>query len=206
MKAIADFAVGHTAQGVRWSLMILVLSLCLSGCVQRRMTIRSNPPGAVVYVDDYEIGTTPVSTDFTYYGTRKIRLVKDGYETLEVMQPVSTPWYEIPGIDFFSENCVPGQIRDRRTFEFQLVPQVMVPTEQLLQRGEGLRQQTHASGVVRTSTGQATPPARRPASAGNPRSVAPAGSVPPSAPSSGIGGQLPLPVEPPGGWSSPVNQ
>lgn len=48
------------------------------GCVQRRMTVRSNPPGALVYVDDYQIGTTPVSTDFIYYGTRKIRLVKDG--------------------------------------------------------------------------------------------------------------------------------
>ncbi|MEI6037860.1 MAG: PEGA domain-containing protein, partial [Planctomycetota bacterium] len=43
--------------------------LCAStGCVQRRMTIRSNPPGALVYVDDYQIGATPVSTDFIYYG------------------------------------------------------------------------------------------------------------------------------------------
>ena len=48
------------------------------------MTIRTNPPGALVYVDDYEIGTTPVSTNFTYYGKRKIRIVKDGYETLTV--------------------------------------------------------------------------------------------------------------------------
>ena len=53
-----------------------------TGCVQRRMTIRSNPPGALVYVDDYQIGSTPVSHDFVYYGTRKIRVVKDGYETL----------------------------------------------------------------------------------------------------------------------------
>src|ERR1700690_4113146 len=67
-------------------LAAIVLSLGTSGCVQRRMTIRSNPPGALVYVDDYEIGTTPVSASFTYYGTRKIRLVKDGYETLTVMQ------------------------------------------------------------------------------------------------------------------------
>ena len=56
------------------------------------MTIRSNPPGALVYVDDYTIGVTPVSTSFIYYGTRKIRLVKDGYETLTVMQPISPPW------------------------------------------------------------------------------------------------------------------
>ena len=59
------------------------------------MTVRSNPPGALVYVDDYQIGTTPVSTDFVYYGTRKIRLIKDGYDTLTVQQPFPVPWYEI---------------------------------------------------------------------------------------------------------------
>ena len=66
---------------------VLCVGLILSfsvGCVQRRMTIRSNPPGALVYVDDYQVGTTPVSTDFVYYGTRKIRLIKDGYDTLTV--------------------------------------------------------------------------------------------------------------------------
>ena len=68
------------------------------------MMIRTNPPGALVYVDDYEIGTTPISTGFVYSGTRKIRLVKDGYETLTVMQPVPPPWYQIPPLDFITEN------------------------------------------------------------------------------------------------------
>jgi len=39
-------------------LLAIVLLPAQSGCVTRRMTIRSNPPGALVYVDDYEIGTT----------------------------------------------------------------------------------------------------------------------------------------------------
>ena len=78
------------------------------------MTVRTNPPGALLYVDDYEIGTTPVSASFTYYGTRKIRLVKDGYETLTVMQSIPPPWYEFPPLDFVSENFVPGQIHDQR--------------------------------------------------------------------------------------------
>ena len=89
-----------------------------TGCVQRRLTIRSNPPGALVYVDDYQIGTTPVSTDFVYYGTRKIRLVLSGYETLTVLQPIPTPWYEYPGLDFVSENLVPGEIRDERVVDY----------------------------------------------------------------------------------------
>jgi hypothetical protein len=75
-----------------FALALVAMVANVTGCVQRRFTIRSNPPGAQVYVDDYEIGTTPVSHDFVYYGTRKIRLVKDGYETLTVYQPMPTPW------------------------------------------------------------------------------------------------------------------
>ena len=119
--------------------MAAVLLPTQSGCVERRMTIRTNPPGALVYVDDYEIGTTPVSTDFTYYGTRKIRIVKDGYETLTVMQPFPTPWYEYPPVDFITENFVPGKIRDQRMIDYQLKPQMIVPTDQLLYRAESLR-------------------------------------------------------------------
>lgn len=103
------------------------------------MTIRTNPPGALVYVDDYEIGTTPVSHDFTYYGKRKIRLVKDGFETLTLMQSIPPPWYQVPPLDFVSENLVPGEIRDQRTLQYQLTPQMIVPTEQLRQRAENLR-------------------------------------------------------------------
>ena len=107
----------------------------------------------MVYVDDYEIGPTPVATDFIYYGTRKIRLVKDGYETLTVMQPIPAPWYEFPPVDFVSENFVPGQIKDQHTLDFQLKPQAVVPPEQLLSRAEDLRRGVHAA----TATAPAPP-------------------------------------------------
>ena len=123
---------------MQWTSPIAVgLTLALlaaGGCVQRRMTIRSNPPGATVYVDDYEIGTTPVSTNFTYYGSRKVRLVKDGYETLTVLQSVPAPWYEIPPLDLVSENFVPGEVRDQRQFCYQLRPQAVTPAAQLIER------------------------------------------------------------------------
>jgi hypothetical protein len=135
--------VGRTLVG--WALLGVVLCASQSGCVQRRLTVRTNPPGALLYVDDYPVGTTPCSTSFTYYGTRKIRLVKDGYETLTVMQAIPAPWYEYTPFDFFAENLVPGQIRDQRTLDFQLRPQVVVPTEQLLSRAEGLRRGIHSA-------------------------------------------------------------
>jgi hypothetical protein len=101
--------------------------------------VRTNPPGALVYVDNQQIGTTPCGVDFTYYGTREIRVVKSGYETLSVNQPIPTPWYQIPGIDFFSENLVPWRIRDDRVVSFNLSPQRMVPPEELIGRAQQLR-------------------------------------------------------------------
>ncbi len=134
----------------------------------------------MVYVDDYEIGTTPVSRNFTYYGTRKIRLVKDGYETLTVMQPIPPPWYQIPPLDFVTEVLVPGELCDRRTLNYHLAPQRVVPTEQLLERAEDLRAHGQSSGVALWS---APPPAGYgwPASAAGPSGVPdlqPGGGVP----------------------------
>ncbi len=151
------------------------------------MIVRSNPPGAVVYIDDYEIGTTPVATNFTYYGKRKIRLVKNGYETLTVMQPVPAPWYQIIPLDFITENLIPGKIHDTRTLDYPLAPQLIVPSEQLLDRAEGLRRETHSSGVVQTS-----PPLR---AGPPPRGASPAGIAPSAIPNT---------IAPPAGASQPV--
>ena len=103
------------------------------------MTIRSSPPGALVYVDDYQIGTTPVSTDFIYYGTRKIRLVKDGYETLTVRQPFPIPWYEIFPLDFVTENLWPWEIRDERVVDLAMSNTVSIPPESVVARAEQAR-------------------------------------------------------------------
>lgn len=107
--------------------------------VRRRLTIISNPPGAVVFVDDREIGITPVSTPFTYYGTRKIQLVLEGFETLTVKRKFSPPWYQWPVVDFISENMTRRELRDERVVDFRMVPQRVVPSDELLQRALRLR-------------------------------------------------------------------
>ncbi len=137
-----------------------LLALTQSGCVRRRLTIRSNPPGALVYVDKYEIGVTPCSTSFLYYGTREIRLVKDGYETLVVNQEIPPPWYQIPPLDFFAENVVPQEIRDERVLTYTLLPQLVVPTNQLLDRAENLRRgvQSQAGPAAAVPPGAIAPP------------------------------------------------
>ena len=119
--------------------MLLFIGLTSTGCVRRRLTIRSNPPGAHVFVDDQEIGFTPVSTSFVYYGTRTIRLEKDGFETLTVKQNFHPTWYEIPPLDLVSETLYPGELRDERGADFQLIPAQIVPQQDLINRAEGLR-------------------------------------------------------------------
>jgi hypothetical protein len=124
---------------VAFTVAVVLLTAGATGCVQRRMTIRSNPPGALVYVDDYQLGQTPVSTDFIYYGTRKIRLVKDGYETLTVRQPFPLPWYQVFPLDFVTENLWPFEIRDERVVDLAMVPAAATPAEEVAARAEQAR-------------------------------------------------------------------
>lgn len=170
---------------------LLAVALCATvGCVQRRMTVRSNPPGAYVYIDNYPIGVTPVSTDFTYYGKRQFRLVRDGYETLTVDQKVKAPWYEWFGLDFVSENLVPYTIRDEQQFNFQMVPQQVPPREQLAARAEELRASTQAQRYVPPpvpvvpAAGSPAPPPPPPGVVvpppGQPYSLPAPGGVPPA--------------------------
>lgn len=127
---------------VRASGLLLVaglLFLLLPGCVRRRLTVRSDPPGAMVYIDDQQIGVTPVATSYTYYGTRNFVLQKDGYETVEASRTFNAPFYEIPPLDFIAENLWPFELRDERVVDFQMVPQQTVQTDRLIERAQDLR-------------------------------------------------------------------
>jgi hypothetical protein len=132
--------------GVRFKSMVLVamgtLLLGNLGCVERRMTIRTNTDsqgGALVYIDKEEVGYSPVSTGFTYYADREIKLVKDGYETVTLVQPVRAPWWDCLLIEFFTENLWPFTLRDERQFRYDLAPTASVSTNEVIQRGQQLR-------------------------------------------------------------------
>ena len=128
--------------------LVSTAALPAHAIVRRRLNVNSNPPGALVYVDNQQIGTTPCSVDFTYYGTREIRLIKPGFETLTVNQPIPAPWYQYTPIDFVSENLVTMKIRDNRTVNYNLAPQLVVPTQELIDRANQLRQDTLQYGVT----------------------------------------------------------
>ncbi len=129
-------------------ILLLVASSFLTGCMQRRLTVRSNPAGALVYVDDVEIGHTPVSIPFTYYGTRTIRLEKDRFQTVEVQQKINAPWYQVPPLDFFTDVLWPYEIRDEREVKIDLQPLQPTNEAQVLERANQTRQNSQQGFAV----------------------------------------------------------
>lgn len=122
-----------------------VLVLGLAGCVERRYTIRTDPPGALAVVNGEEIGRTPVSRTFTYYGDRDITLMLDGYQTQRVIQKIDARWYDNLLTEFFTENLVPITLRDERDFVYKMAPAGVPTTDDLMARGEALRAQARSS-------------------------------------------------------------
>lgn len=121
------------------TLLGTTLGLLASGCVERRYTIRTDPPGALVSVNGQELGTSPVSKSFVYYGDRDIRVSKDGFRTERIIQPVRAPWWDNYLTEFFTENLVPITLRDEREYIYKLVPEEAPSADDLLRRAEGLR-------------------------------------------------------------------
>jgi hypothetical protein len=100
--------------------MLLLLPLA-GGCVQRTLNITSNPPGALVYLNDQEVGRTPVSRDFTWYGTYDVQLRKEGYQTLDTKMSLVAPAWLWPPIDLLAE-LAPWHIKDIRNESFVMPP------------------------------------------------------------------------------------
>ncbi len=119
------------------------------GCVRRRLMVRTNPPGASVYVDHQYIGTSPAATSTTYYGTREIEVVADGYRTEKVLRTFHPPWYEWPPLDFISETLWPWELRDERIVDIAMVPMQKPTSQELVGRADALR--------LQASQGLATP-------------------------------------------------
>ena len=123
-----------------WLLIVLIIvpMLCC-GCVQRRMIIRSIPEGAFVMVDGQSVGSTPLSVPYTYYGTRDIKLERDGYKTINVQQRFDPQWYQTFPVSLISENFAGREIRDERVLDFTMEPKSQVQEDRLLERANDLR-------------------------------------------------------------------
>ncbi len=122
-------------------------ALPLAGCVERTLKITSTPPGARAFINDEEVGLTPVKFSFTWYGDYDIVLRKPGYQTLKTHYRIDPPWYQVPPIDLVSETMVIGTIHDdHEAPPFELQPVEPVPTSQVVERAVELRERATFEG------------------------------------------------------------
>jgi hypothetical protein len=136
--------------------------------VRRTITITSEPPGALCWLNGREVGRTPVTVDFLFYGTYDVQLTRDGFEPLLTQGKADPPWWDNIPIDLAAE-AVPGEPRADQRWHY-----VMQPREEdrpaLIDRAQLLREKllTEAPGPPATSAPAATAPATEPVSAPEP--------------------------------------
>jgi len=119
--------------------VLAVLIVALTGCVERRLTINTNPPGGLVTLNDEEIGVSPVTVPFSWYGDYNVRLVKEGYETLNTHKMLKAPLHDAFPFDFFAEILWPGRIIDEYEWTFDLEPYQKPDRDKLIKQAEETR-------------------------------------------------------------------
>jgi hypothetical protein len=145
------------------------------GCVRRTIDITSEPAGAMVWLNDEQLGRTPVQTDFKFYGTYDVRLSLDGYEPLSTSAEAVAPFYEYPGPDLL---VAPLPLHNRIAWHFELKP-TLESTDKpaaeraIIDRGRALRASVSPAPADAPATSAPAPspdsaPAATPAPAAKP--------------------------------------
>ena len=116
--------------GILWVAAIMMLS---AGCVERKLTIVTQPENAVVWLNDEEIGTTPVTVDFKWYGDYRVRIEKSGYMIVNTHQKLKPPLYDYFPIDFFAQHIWPGRIINHNVWNYTMMPYEAPNSEELVQ-------------------------------------------------------------------------
>jgi hypothetical protein len=139
--------------------------LAAGGCLERELVVDSNPDGALVYMNDQEVGRTPIRREFRWYGTYDVVVRKEGYEPLRTKTPVIAPaWLWVP-FDFFVE-IMPFRFTDthRVRYELKAAGESTVDPDRMMARARELQEKL-VSGertVVKQPTTQPTTRAAKP--------------------------------------------
>ncbi|MHC4498322.1 MAG: PEGA domain-containing protein [Planctomycetota bacterium] len=123
------------------TIISLVVTQFVAGCVERRLTINTEPQGAIVVLNDEEIGTSPVTVSFEWYGDYNVAIRKEGFETLKTHRKLKTPWYDAFPFDFFAQLIIPDRIIDSYEWTFELEEDRPISREELIQNARQLKEQ-----------------------------------------------------------------
>lgn len=115
-----------------------------AGCVRRTLTVNTEPQGALVWLNDEEIGRSPATVDFLWYGDYGVTARMPGYQTLIAHEEIKAPWYQWAGVDFFTEILYPGWIHDHREMSFDMAQATPPDHDELLENARAFREQALA--------------------------------------------------------------
>ncbi len=126
--------------------VLILAGLCLAaaalaGCVERRLTINTEPQGARIVLNDQEIGVSPVTVPFNWYGDYWVRASRDGYETLNTHRKLKAPLHDYFPFDLFAQIFYPGQIVDAYEWTFELNAKQYPTRDQLIENAQSFRGQ-----------------------------------------------------------------
>ena len=119
------------------ALLLLLLPSLACGCVRRVVDISSDPDGAVVWLNDREIGTTPVEVEIIHYGEYDVQVLRPGYESITTSGNASAPVWDLPGFDVVSE-ILPMDLVSRNTWHYELAKEER-DSDAVVLRAEALR-------------------------------------------------------------------
>lgn len=119
-----------------------LLVLAAQGCLERKISMTTEPPGATVWVNDTEVGRTPLTTGFLFYGGYDVVARKDGYEPVSTSRDTPTPLWEYPPFDLIA-TALPFKITKTVKWHIDLKPSDpgAADPEALIQRANELRAQ-----------------------------------------------------------------
>lgn len=135
---------------MRKAAAILLAPLLLTACAERHIRVTSTPPGARVWLNDQEIGRTPATASFTFYGHYDLRLEAPGYEPYNATHHAKAPLHEYPGPDLIAE-ALPATINNTVEWHVDLTPtpeSTDAPDQvrtQLIDRAAQLREQAQTT-------------------------------------------------------------
>jgi hypothetical protein len=128
-------------------LLVFLSCLLLPGCVHRIMTVKSEPDGALVYMNEQEIGRTPLSKEFLWYGNYDVVVRKEGYATLKTQTPVMPPLWQIIPIDLVTD-LMP--LTDEHVLVYHLQPSSPSDPAALMAHAEDMRAMLESSEHTKT--------------------------------------------------------
>ncbi len=111
-----------------------------TGCLERYLTIESQPSGARVLIDGKFAGRTPIlERPINHTGQHQFTLEKDGFQRHQSMEAVSGPWYCQFPLDIVTELLIPHTFKVEHKFAFKLKKAGEPNAQELAKRAEALQ-------------------------------------------------------------------